>query len=166
MSELICTNCSRCCKEWTVPIVESDIDNIKSALNIDNVENIIEVGPLMEMEINYFNGGNIWCNGLEGKLILKLKKNSNNVCIFWDEQNKCKIYEYRPACCQIFPYWEDKGALVFDISAAHVKCELELRGIELVYREKDRTLKKIEIFNKELDKIKIILNQPCRKDNE
>jgi Fe-S-cluster containining protein len=156
--ELICKNCSLCCKEWTIPLVESDIEKIRVALNSRDLNGFIWVGPLLEIEVERYNDENTWCRNLNGKVVYQLKKKNDN-CIFWDEQNKCRIYDSRPSCCRIFPYWENNGELIFDISALQVKCAIEARNLELKGNEQIDMLNRIEQFKKELEQVVSILNQ-------
>ena len=153
MTESICKNCSRCCRGWTVPLVESDIENIKSSLGKEDIKNFIWKSSLLDIEIENYNDENLWCRGLKGKIVYQLKKNENNDCIFWDEGNRCRIYVDRPICCRIFPYWEKDGELIFDVSASHVNCEIQLAGIELKDDESLEMLRKINKFRKDLDHI-------------
>jgi len=140
-------------------LVESDIENIKVALNSINLHGFVWVGHLMEMEINRYNDENTWCRNLKGMVIYQLKKKENNDCIFWDEQNKCRIYDSRPSCCRIFPYWEGNEELVFDVSASHVSCDIELLNHKLSGNEEFEMLNRIDKFRKELEHVVRMLNR-------
>jgi Fe-S-cluster containining protein len=62
----------------------------------------------------------------------------NGRCFFLDEDNRCKIYEYRPLGCRIYPIVLDleRGAVVDDLCPKKNEIrEEDIRRVEPILRE-------------------------------
>ncbi|MEZ0344948.1 MAG: YkgJ family cysteine cluster protein [Infirmifilum sp.] len=81
--------CGKCCRRAVVPLLKSDLEKIEKALG----------DPHLYVE---------WIDGIP---VLKRK---NNACIFLDpETGKCRIYEFRPLACRLYPLIYAPGLWVF-----------------------------------------------------
>jgi len=85
-----CTRCANCCKTMTVLLSEFDIDRIAKELDIsarDFTERYLqpdeEEAPLLKMR--------------------------QQPCPFLGSDNRCTIYDVRPACCREYPHTDKEG---------------------------------------------------------
>lgn len=81
--------CGKCCFETEMPLTEEDIKRIE------------RLGYRRE------------CFSVDDGNISRLK-NVNGKCYFLDEKNMCKIYEYRPEGCRLYPAVLDGEKVVVD----------------------------------------------------
>ncbi len=85
-----CLNCSECCKvtDDTILLDPYDIFSLKKALNKDFNELLDSVIKLQVIDyvITPF-----------------LTKSITGYCNFLDEKGRCKIHDYRPGFCRLFP---------------------------------------------------------------
>ena len=89
-----CKRCSSCCRydAGYVYLSENDLKKLVSC---------------MEMDRDSFIGVYCrWVKDWKGRLILSLKEKSNSDCVFWNSENGCLVYEFRPVQCRNFPFWE------------------------------------------------------------
>jgi|Deesub1362B_J571_1020462.scaffolds.fasta_scaffold00038_111 hypothetical protein len=118
--------CGKCCYNTEMPLTEIDIDRIKK-LGYKTEEFVVEVlKSVMDREKK------------EKKKIIKQLRNVDGKCFFL-EDNKCKIYPFRPRGCRIYPLVLDsKDEIVVDdicpdkqITKRLSKEEIEIVGMEL-----------------------------------
>ncbi len=70
--------CGRCCHQTEMPLTEEDIATIEGlGFKRENFVVVIDGIPRL--------------------------RNVNGRCYFLDESNRCRIYEYRPIGCRIYP---------------------------------------------------------------
>ncbi len=87
-----CTQCANCCKTKRPTFDESDVERIAGHLNMDQAEFIDTY--------------------LEANADDPPYSTSQAPCPFLGEDNRCTVYEIRPATCREYPY-TDKEGLVF-----------------------------------------------------
>ncbi len=84
-----CTRCANCCKTMTVLLDRPDIDRIAGHLGMaaqEFIDTHLEPGE---------NGD--------------LPKMRQQPCPFLGGDNRCTIYEVRPACCREYPHTDKEG---------------------------------------------------------
>lgn len=91
----VCTSCAACCKLNNIPITESDIERM--------VDNGIEVGQAIEELSPVLIASKDLDKGLIKAYILR-KKPFVNECAFLDELRLCKIHDFKPSACQLYPF--------------------------------------------------------------
>jgi len=84
-----CTRCANCCKTLNIKFEPADIERIAGHLNM----------PTAEFIATYLEAGNE-----EGSYKARQKP-----CPFLGEDNRCTIYEIRPAVCQAYPHTDKEG---------------------------------------------------------
>jgi len=89
---LDCTRCANCCKTKRPKFDESDIERIAAFLNMDKAEFIDRYLEPNPEDPPY--------------------RTRQMPCPFLGEDNRCTVYEARPAVCREYPY-TDKEGLVF-----------------------------------------------------
>ncbi len=87
-----CTRCANCCKTMNVRFDDEDIERIAGHLNM----------PADEFIETYLLADDDGC----------LFEARQKPCPFLAEDNRCKIYDVRPAVCREYPH-TDKEGLVF-----------------------------------------------------
>ncbi|MCG3216225.1 MAG: YkgJ family cysteine cluster protein [Candidatus Heimdallarchaeota archaeon] len=129
----VCTSCAECCKLNNIPITEEDIEKI--------VERGIEVDQFIEELSPVLIASKSLENGLIKAYFLR-KKPFVNECVFVDELNLCKIHEFKPSACQLYPFSirkEDEGY----VAIVHPDCVCDC--IELgISEEKSQTVEIVE----------------------
>ncbi len=99
----VCTSCTACCKLNNIPITEKDVERM--------MDNGIEVGQAIEELSPVLIASKDLDRGLIKAYMLR-KKPFVNECAFLDELNLCKIHEFKPSACQLYPFSirnEDEG---------------------------------------------------------
>jgi len=91
----VCTSCAACCKLNNIPITESDFERM--------LENGIEIGQAVEELSPVLIASKDLNKGLIKAYILR-KKPFVNECAFLDELNLCKVHEFKPSACQLYPF--------------------------------------------------------------
>ena len=86
--EIDCLNCANCCKTVGPLFTPSDIKRISAKLKLS--ERMFTDQFLRRDE--------------DGDMVLQ-----SLPCPFLAEDNRCNIYEYRPAACRRFPHTDEKG---------------------------------------------------------
>ena len=82
-----CLSCANCCKTTSPIFRDVDISRISKHLGIKEIDFI---------ESNLYKDN-------EGDYVLK-----KSPCLFLDENNYCKIYEYKPLACREYPHTNRK----------------------------------------------------------
>ncbi|MCG3222168.1 MAG: YkgJ family cysteine cluster protein [Candidatus Heimdallarchaeota archaeon] len=90
-----CTCCSDCCKLNNIPATEQDI--------LDMMEHGIEIDQAIEVLSPVLIASKSIENGLIKAYILR-KKPFVNECAFLDEKGMCKVHEFKPLACQLYPF--------------------------------------------------------------
>lgn len=94
-----CTGCSSCCENSAVMIILDSYD-----------------AKMLTNGLNYsfgamLNLGMIQLQVIDGIVLPGLGTDENGVCVFLDENGRCKIHAFRPGICRMFPlariYHED-----------------------------------------------------------
>ena len=86
-SQIDCTDCANCCKTLSPRVNQTDIERIASSLQISEaefIEKYLKIGDGKEYEMNALP------------------------CPFLEE-NKCTIYDIRPAVCREYPHTNKEG---------------------------------------------------------
>ncbi len=87
-----CTKCGLCCIKTEMELLPEDI------------ERLVSLGYKLE-DIAYYDG------------IYWRLKNINDHCVFYDvEKRECKIYDYRPIGCRLYPLQFDGEKVIIDKS--------------------------------------------------
>ena len=105
--------CGKCCHNTEMPLTEEDIKRIES-LGYDRRDFTVKIDGIYRL------------------------RNVNGRCFFLDEDNRCKIYEYRPLGCRIYPIVLDleRGAVVDDLCPKKNEIrEEDIRRVEPFLRE-------------------------------
>jgi Fe-S-cluster containining protein len=105
--------CGKCCHNTEMPLTEEDIKRIES-LGYDRRDFTVKIDGIYRL------------------------RNVNGKCFFLDEDNRCKIYEYRPLGCRIYPIVLDleRGAVVDDLCPKKNEIrEEDIRRVEPILRE-------------------------------
>jgi len=105
--------CGKCCHNTEMPLTEEDIKRIES-LGYDRRDFTVKIDGIYRL------------------------RNVNGRCFFLDEDNRCKIYEYRPLGCRIYPIVLDleRGAVVDDLCPKKNEIrEEDIRRVEPILRE-------------------------------
>ncbi|WP_457550800.1 YkgJ family cysteine cluster protein [Archaeoglobus sp.] len=79
--------CGKCCYNTEMPLTEEDIARIEK-LGFKREDFTIKVNGIYRL------------------------RNVNGKCFFLDEDNRCKIYDYRPLGCRIYPAVLDENCRV------------------------------------------------------
>ncbi len=90
-----CTNCGLCCKANRIPLREEDIERLQEqGYELDQL--FEEISPVL------ISSQNIDGNFIKAYILRK--KPFSNECIFLDENNMCKVHEFKPLACRIYPF--------------------------------------------------------------
>ena len=91
-----CTCCTECCKLNNIPITEPDIRLLQ--------DNGIEIDQMIEtMSPVLIANKNLERNGLIKAYILRQKPFVRE-CVFLDERGLCKVHDFKPLTCQLYPF--------------------------------------------------------------
>jgi uncharacterized protein len=85
-----CTRCANCCKTMTVLLTEADIERIAQHLDM----------PVQQFTERYLEPDE------EEAPLLKMRQQP---CPFLGADNRCTIYNVRPACCREYPHTDKEG---------------------------------------------------------
>ena len=105
--------CGKCCHNTEMPLTEEDIKRIES-LGYDRRDFTVKIDGIYRL------------------------RNVNGRCFFLDEDNRCKIYEYRPLGCRIYPIVLDleRGVVVDELCPKRDEVGKEdIRWVEPILRE-------------------------------
>ncbi|MBS7250480.1 MAG: YkgJ family cysteine cluster protein [Candidatus Freyarchaeota archaeon] len=98
-----CQKCSRCCRHTE-----------KAPRRI-----LLSVLDLLRIEKNLGLNRENFAENIQGPHPFTfLMKMVNGKCIFLDENNTCKIYEFRPLICRCYPFWIEKQGNKFEFKAS------------------------------------------------
>jgi len=95
-----CGRCATCCTEPIVPVTDSDVKRISTALQT-SAEKLVRFYSPKEME--YDPQSDLWIKFPQGKRAMGLRKKLSR-CIFLTDQKSCSINLHRPMTCRTFPY--------------------------------------------------------------
>lgn len=94
-----CAGCSSCCENSAVMIILDAYDAKKLTEGLN-----YSFGAMLNL-------GMIQLQVIDGVVLPGLGTDENGVCVFLDENGRCKIHAYRPGICRMFPlariYHED-----------------------------------------------------------
>ena len=108
--------CGKCCYETEMPLTRKDVERIK-ALGFNEGDFSIVVDGIKRL------------------------RNVNGKCFFLEE-NRCKIYDYRPEGCRIYPLVLSEGGVVVD-DLCPLKEEIETKLTEEVRERAKEILERI-----------------------
>jgi Fe-S-cluster containining protein len=129
-----CTKCGKCCSDpkTFINLTYLDILNLIKGLKLKKLEIMRYIGfytfegenPEAYMDKMVFSP----IATEKGQAYIGLIRDNKSRCIFLDETNTCKIYEYRPKICRSFPF----TYLLVDSNGIKSKLELiyTAKGIE------------------------------------
>lgn len=110
-----CSNCALCCEVNRIPVTDKDISRIhKSGIDIDQI--LEEISPVL-----------IRSKNIRDKFVkayIMRKKPFINDCVFLTEDKMCKIHQFKPLACRIYPFAtriSEENEIVFQIHP-HVVC--------------------------------------------
>jgi Fe-S-cluster containining protein len=95
-----CGRCGVCCTEPIVPVTDSDVLRLCTALK-KPAEQIVRFWSMKEME--YDPEAELWIKFPQGKRAMGLRKRYAR-CMFLTEDKCCSVYLHRPMTCRTFPY--------------------------------------------------------------
>ncbi len=128
-----CNKCAKCCKLNNIPATEEDI--IKMVENGIEVDQAVEVlSPVLIPCPNIENGAT--------KAYILRKKPFVHECAFLDENNLCKVHEFKPLACQLYPFSIRKLSKGYR-AIIHPDCVCEFINMD-VTKEKSNTLQIVE----------------------
>ncbi|MHA1685376.1 MAG: YkgJ family cysteine cluster protein [Candidatus Heimdallarchaeaceae archaeon] len=90
-----CTGCAECCIANRIPVTEKDLLRMQEN-GIEFDQALEEMSPVL-----------IPSNNVEDSFVkayILRKKPFVNECVFLDEEKKCKIHEFKPLACRIYPF--------------------------------------------------------------
>ena len=100
-SKIDCLDCANCCKTTPALIIQEDMDRIAAHLNISVAEFL---GAYIEMD----EDGDFVTN--------------STPCSFLNDENKCRIYDVRPASCREYPMTLRKRQVkILDVAVANTE---------------------------------------------
>lgn len=105
--------CGKCCYNTEMPLTEEDVERIES-LGYSRRDFAVKVNGIYRL------------------------RNVNGKCYFLDDENRCKIYDFRPIGCRIYPVILDLegGAIVDDICPRRDEINVEeVKRVELILKE-------------------------------
>lgn len=124
-----CTFCTKCCKLNNIPATEKDILKMMDyGIEVDQA--VEELSPILIPSKNI-------ANGLIKAYVLR-KKPFVKECAFLDEKGKCKIHEFKPLACQLYPFSIRRREEGYQI-IIHPNCVCEYIEIN-VEKDKSNTL--------------------------
>lgn len=90
-----CTGCAACCRVNNIPVTEKDIQRM--------LDNGIEVDQAIES----FSPVLIPSKNVEGNFIKAYflrKKPFVEDCAFLDEEERCRVHNFKPNACRLYPF--------------------------------------------------------------
>jgi Fe-S-cluster containining protein len=106
MSTSSCQRCGRCCTNFGVCVMPSDVARISRALNLDPADFISTIPEPPQRERKE---PAIIIDGKPSLMILKWA--IGRVCFFYQENKGCGIYDIRPKLCRTYPFNLSKACL-------------------------------------------------------
>ena len=92
--EFACKNSGDCCRENEIPVTEDEIQKI--------MDHGWELDQFLVSLMPVALPGKT--KGTRIKSYILKKKPFTKDCVFLDENNYCKIHEYKPFACQMYPF--------------------------------------------------------------
>ncbi|MCP5464628.1 MAG: YkgJ family cysteine cluster protein [Deltaproteobacteria bacterium] len=99
MLKVQCEGCGGCCIDTIVPVTDSDVKRLTkhTKMKADQIVRLYD-----STDIAYESDWGAWIDFNYGKRLMGLKKR-NGRCQFLDKNNRCTVYNARPATCRTFP---------------------------------------------------------------
>lgn len=94
-----CEGCGGCCSKPVVPVTDADVKRLAKRTG-KKARDIVRLYD--SSDFDYDTDAPLWLKMNYGKRALGLKKKQEK-CIFLDGNNRCSVYEDRPATCRTFP---------------------------------------------------------------
>ncbi len=128
-----CKNCAECCKLNNIPATEEDIIKmVENGIEVDQA--VEELSPILVPCPNVENGVT--------KAYILRRKPFVNECAFVDENNLCKVHEFKPLACQLYPFSIRKLSKGYR-AIIHPDCVCDFIQMD-VTKEKSNTLQIVE----------------------
>lgn len=128
-----CNHCTECCKLNNIPATEEDIIKmVENGVEVDQA--VEELSPILIPCPNVENGVT--------KAYILRKKPFVNECAFLNENNLCKIHEFKPLTCQLYPFSIRKKSEGYK-AIIHPDCVCECIKLD-VPEEESNTLQIVE----------------------
>jgi len=115
-----CINCGTCCKTAEIMLSNREIGGISHSIKMEKIDFINKYLKIKTIEKEKRIEDRLY--KIEGEVYV-IKKIIDGTCPFYEEIDKtsrCKIYEYRPIVCRLFPFtWEyfsDQNSVNIDFS--------------------------------------------------
>jgi Fe-S-cluster containining protein len=129
-----CTSCTKCCKLNNIPVTEHDIEQLQEkGIEIDQI--LGEISPVLIANRNLDH------NGLIKAYILRQKPFVRE-CVFLEETGLCKVHDFKPLTCQLYPFSVKKNENELEI-IVHPKNICEYIEIN-VAEERSNTVEIVE----------------------
>jgi Fe-S-cluster containining protein len=128
-----CTFCTDCCKLNNIPATEEDI--------LKMMDNGIEVDQAVEELSPVLIPSKKIENGLIKAYILR-KKPFVNECALLNEKGLCKVHEFKPLACQLYPFSIQRKDVGYEV-IIHPKCVCNFIIID-VRKEESNTVQIVE----------------------
>jgi Fe-S-cluster containining protein len=100
-----CTACGQCCRDFRVPLTDSDVRRLVTALVSETVTSWIEW--LSPQQVDMTGEPETFVVLPEGRRLLALR-HRDGACILLNEQ-LCSVHPARPRSCQLYPWDIDLG---------------------------------------------------------
>ena len=91
-----CACCTKCCKLNNIPVTEHDIELMQeNGLEIDQI--LEDISPVLIANKNLDHDGLV-------KAYILRQKPFVRECVFLEENGFCKIHDFKPLTCQLYPF--------------------------------------------------------------
>ncbi len=98
-----CTLCGRCCSDPNLLITLTHKDILRLYQYYNSISNVISNLVLISSPIDaHLVMPTVRIE--HRNVIFAIKKDDSGRCIFLDQSNRCKIYNFRPLVCRAFPF--------------------------------------------------------------
>ncbi len=91
----VCVSCARCCRENKIPASEQDLLRMQ--------ENGIDLGVALEVLSPVLISSQTLTDARFKAYVLRQKPYTGG-CAFLEEDNLCRIHDFKPLACKIYPF--------------------------------------------------------------
>ena len=95
-----CTGCGNCCKDPLLPLTDADVARIIARTH-ERASDIVRF--VNRHQIDMDDDPEAFVRLRQGKRVMVLG-HSHGGCRYLDSEDRCKIYQFRPLGCRVFPF--------------------------------------------------------------
>lgn len=100
-----CTNCGKCCSYFSIHLTAFDVWQIKKYTGLKPNEFVTFI-PAEE------NDNEAFVSTYEKQSIVVKRQPDGENCMFLSPQNMCKIHDFKPLVCRVWPYESNKNGKI------------------------------------------------------